>query len=105
MDGTEIVQLYVSPGNKTLGLKPIQLKGFKRVNLKVGEEKRVEFLVSPQQLAQFENNKWFVLPGKYEFKIGASCTDIRGTGTIEIDGKKRLLKNGRQVFFAQTNTK
>ncbi|SFF68245.1 beta-glucosidase [Salegentibacter agarivorans] len=41
MDGTEIVQWYVSPKDKISTMKPIQLKGFQRVALKAGEKKRV----------------------------------------------------------------
>ena len=51
LDGTESVQLYVSPKDPNATMSPIQLKGFKRIDLKEGEEKMVTFEVSPQQLA------------------------------------------------------
>lgn len=100
-DGTEIVQLYVSPKNANSSMKPIQLKGFQRVDLKAGEEKAIKFLVSPEQLVQYKNDQWVVEPGKYEFKVAASCTDIRLSETIEIKGKAKILKNGRSVFFSK----
>ncbi|BAX81052.1 glycoside hydrolase family 3 N-terminal domain-containing protein [Labilibaculum antarcticum] len=100
MDGTEIVQLYVSPKDATSTMKPIQLKGFQRVELKVGEEKQITFKFSPEQLAQYKNSQWIVEGGKYEFKIGSSCTDIQLSKEIEIKGSNRILENGRNVFFS-----
>ncbi len=100
VDGTEIVQLYVSPKYEGTTMKPIHLKGFQRVELKAGEEKSVSINVSPQQLAQYMDEQWVVESGTYEFKVGASCTDIRLSGTIEITGEDRILENGREVFFS-----
>lgn len=100
-DGTEIVQLYVSPTDENSNMKPIQLKGFQRVDLKAGEEKSIKFLVSPEQLVQYKNDQWIVRPGKYEFKLAASCTDIRLSGTINIQGDAKILENGRSVFFSK----
>ena len=100
-DGTEIVQLYVSPTDENSNMKPIQLKGFQRVDLKAGEEKSIKFLVSPEQLVQYKNEQWIVEPGKYKFKLAASCTDIRLSGTINIQGDAKILKNGRSVFFSK----
>ncbi|MDO6761281.1 glycoside hydrolase family 3 N-terminal domain-containing protein [Tamlana sp. 2_MG-2023] len=104
-DGTEIVQLYVSPVDKNSTMKPIQLKGFQRVALAKGEEKIVIFKVSPEQLVQYENAKWLVESGAYQFKIGASSTDIRLSGTIHLEGEDLILKNGRRIFFSENEIK
>lgn len=100
MDGTEIVQLYMSPKDANSIMMPIQLKGFQRVELKVGEEKQVTFKFPPEQLAQFKNSQWIIEGGKYEFKIGSSCTDIHLSQEVEIKGSNRVLENGRNVFFS-----
>lgn len=99
--GTEVVQLYVSPTSANATLKPIMLKGFQRVTLAAGQEKEITFKVSPQQLAQYKNNQWLIESDVYEFKIGASSTDIRLSGTIDITGDDLLLPSGRQVFFSK----
>lgn len=100
MDGTEIVQLYVTPKNPNTTMKSILLKGFQRVELKAGEAKKVTFKVSPQQLAEYKNREWIVEAGNYEFKIGASCTDIKLQGIIELKGENYIMNNGREVFFS-----
>ena len=99
--GTEIVQMYVSPKDKNSTLLPIQLKGFKRVELKKGEEKKVTFKISPEQFAQYLNNEWVINPENLEILIGASSTDIRLKGDFEMNGKKQILENGRSVFFSK----
>lgn len=101
VEGTEIVQLYVSPVDKNSTMKTIQLKGFQRVSLKSGEKKKVTFKVSPQQLVQYKKDQWIVESGKYEFKIGASSTDIRQKGIIEFKGDNLILEKGRQIFFSE----
>jgi beta-glucosidase len=101
VDGDEVVQLYVSPVDTNSTMRPIQLRGFQRVSLKAGEEKKITFNVSPQQLAQYKNNKWAVENGYYEFKIGASSTDIKLKGVIELKGENTFLNRGREVFFTK----
>ena len=50
-DGDEVVQLYVSLPESELR-KPIRsLQGFKRIHLKAGETRTVEFVLQPQQFA------------------------------------------------------
>ena len=82
-------------------MKPIQLKGFKRVTLKSGKEKQVVISLSPEQLVQYKNDQWTAEGGEYEFKIGASSTDIRLTETIEISGEDKILPDGRSIFFSK----
>jgi len=96
--GTEIVQLYVSPSSGQ-PLKPIQLKGFARVFLQAGESKTLSFHVSPQQLAYYSDGRWIVEPGDYEFKIGASSSDIRLKGICELTGEPRRIAY-RDIYFS-----
>ncbi|MDW7691185.1 glycoside hydrolase family 3 N-terminal domain-containing protein [Flammeovirgaceae bacterium SG7u.111] len=102
MDGAEIVQLYVSPVDESSSMDPIQLKGFKRVNLKAGKKKTVVFTVFPQQLMHYLEEGWKVEAGSYEFKIGASSVDIPLSGTIQLEGDDLLLEN-RNTFFSTSS--
>jgi beta-glucosidase len=49
-DGDEVVQLYVS-NPREFATPVLALKGFKRIHLKAGESKTVEFTLSPQDLS------------------------------------------------------
>jgi beta-glucosidase len=71
MDGDEVVELYV----KTLDAKmpvPIHaLQGFKRIFLKIGEKKTVEFDLKPEQLSIINNkNQRVVEPGRIQLYVG-----------------------------------
>ena len=51
-DGDEVVQLYVShPQNKNVCIPLCALKGFMRIHLKAGEERKVDFTLRPEDLA------------------------------------------------------
>lgn len=100
VDAEEIVQLYVSPLDRSAKLKPIQLQGFKRVALKAGESKRVSFKVSPQQLGYYMNNEWNVDPGRYMIKIGASSADIRAEKELDLTGSEISMPL-RTAYFAE----
>lgn len=100
MAGEEIVQLYLSPADKSIPIKPIKLVGFGRVTLKCGESKRVKFRMSPQQLGYYENGKWNIQPGNYLIKLGASSTDIKEEAILELKGEKVVLAL-RNVYFSE----
>ncbi len=50
-DGVEIVQLYVNQRGTSVARPVRELKGFRRVPLRVGESKRIEFVLGKQELA------------------------------------------------------
>ena len=102
-EGEEVSQLYIS---SALGLSrhvAIELKGFTRVKLQPKETRKVTVLLSPHQLAIYntKDNTWEIKPGTYQIKVGASSTDIKLKGDIELTGETLELKS-RKVFFSET---
>jgi beta-glucosidase len=55
MNGEEVVQLYVSNENKTIKAPLKALKGFKRISLKAGESKIVQFQLTPENLSTVDD--------------------------------------------------
>jgi len=101
-DGAEVAQLYVSANGLSMPRPPLQLQGFKRLELKKGETKRLTFFVSPQQLAFYSNDMNLVIePGEYTFKVGASSTDIRFEQTVDLQGGVQKIGQ-KEVFFSET---
>jgi beta-glucosidase len=87
-DGDEVIQLYIKDvkSNKWMAIK--QLRKFKRVNLKKGETKKIEFKLNPKlDMRYYEPMKqnYMVEPGDFEIQIGASSSDIRLKKTIEVE--------------------
>lgn len=86
--GDEVVQLYVSPLDRSAKLKPIQLQGFARVSLNPGESKTVTITMHPEQLGYFVGGHWAIDPGRYMIKVGASSQDIRLEQEIVLTGSQ-----------------
>jgi beta-glucosidase len=71
--GAEVVQLYIRDlvGSVTRPVK--ELKGFDKIYLEPGEEKRVEFTISSDDLAFYTRAMTFKAePGDFEVFIGGS---------------------------------
>lgn len=79
-DGAEVVQLYISDSKSSLPRPIKELKAFKKVFLKTGEEKEVTFTIDKTSLSFFDDKKhdWVAEPGDFEALIGSSANDIRG---------------------------
>lgn len=79
-EGAEIVQLYVSDSKSSLPRPLKELKSFKKVTLKAGEEKTVDFTIDKSALSFFDADKheWVAESGDFEAIVGASSTDIKG---------------------------
>lgn len=84
IDGDEVAQLYVKIENAKYPVPLAALQGFKRINLKAKETKKVQFVLTPAQLSQIDdNNNRLVLPGVYKLMLG-------GSSPLK-DGKNMLL--------------
>ncbi len=89
VEGKEVAQLYTSKKNSSI-FRPVQeLKGFQKISLKPGEQKKVEFSLPVQELAFYntEGSTWQVEEGEYKFRIGSSSRDIRLTEEIQVTSK------------------
>ncbi|WIF95786.1 glycoside hydrolase family 3 N-terminal domain-containing protein [Caminicella sporogenes] len=75
-DGTEIVQLYINDIYSSVTTPIKELKGFKRINLKAGEKKRVSITIPVSSLTLINSEcKSIVEPGEFEIMIGSSSMD------------------------------
>ncbi len=76
--GDEVVQVYISMLDKPEHWPVRKLAGFKRVSLRSGESKRVEFELAPKDIATVnENGERLVEAGTYRVTVGGSQGDAR----------------------------
>jgi len=77
--GEEVVQLYVRHLSSPVPQPLHSLAGFKRVALKIGESKDVEFDLPATALRYWSESKddYVVPTGQFEIQVGASSADIR----------------------------
>lgn len=74
--GEEVVQLYIRDVFSSVTRPVKELKGFKRISLKPGETKTVEFILTPEHLAFTNIDKKFVVEsGDFEIMVGNSSRD------------------------------
>ena len=75
VDGTITVQLYIHDKVASLARPVKELKGFKKVFLKAGEEQKVTVTIDEQTLTFFSaNNKFEAENGEFEVFIGQDST-------------------------------
>ena len=85
--GKEVVQLYIAPPHSRLRRPHKELKGFDKPDLKPGEDKELHFTLSCRDFAYYDPEfaDWVVDPGIYRIIIGASSSDIRLSGEVQIE--------------------
>jgi beta-glucosidase len=84
--GAEVVELYMHDGHSKIDRPVRELKGFRRVELKPGEEQTVRFTLDRAALSYWSPGKkaWVAEPGRFDIQVGASSRDIRLRGTLEL---------------------
>ncbi len=87
-DGEEVVQLYVGLPNAIVFRPEKELKGFKKVFIKAGERKEVEIPFDDKTFRYWnvKTGKWEIEEGNYQIMVGASVSDIRLSGNLEMKG-------------------
>ena len=84
MDGDEVVQLYIRDKVSSVTRPVKELKGYKRVHLKVGETKNVIFEINPESLAFYDiDMKYVVEPGSFNIMTGSS-SHSKSLKTVEL---------------------
>jgi beta-glucosidase len=85
-DGAEVVQLYTSQTVCSVIRPTKELKAFKKVFLKAGEEKTVELNVKVKDLAFYDEKTaaWKVEAGEFVLHLGTSSRDITDLLKIQV---------------------
>ena len=84
--GTAVVQLYVRFPDAA-DEPPSQLRGFGKVELRAGKRKRVaKMLLDASSFSTWSTaeNRWTVVPGRYELRAGTSSRDLTAPVTVSV---------------------
>ena len=84
--GKEIVQLYVNDEQSGVIRSIKELKGFEKVSLNPGEEKKIAFVLDKRSFAYYntEISDWYTEYGKYNILVGASSRDIKLKASVYV---------------------
>ena len=86
--GDEIVQLYIRDLVSSVTRPIMELKDFRRISLRPGESKTVEFVITPDKLSFLDlNMKSIVEPGWFDLMVGTSSVKYE-TVKLEVRGTK-----------------
>ena len=84
-DGEEIVQLYLRDKVGSIARPVKDLKDFKKISLRAGETKTVQFIIDKEKLSFYNQQlDWVAEPGEFDLMIGASSSDIRLNAEFEL---------------------
>jgi len=84
-EGDEVVQLYIHKRVSSVSRPVKDLRGFKRITLKPGETRTVDFILTKEELAFYDAEMNFTVePGIYEVMVGGSSEDIRLRGEFQV---------------------
>ena len=87
VDGAEVAQVYVTDKESTIYRPKKELRGFKKVFIKAGEEAEVSVELSKRAFAFWNVNAddWCVESGDFDILVGASSRDIRLTASVNVE--------------------
>ncbi len=90
--GSEAVQVYVGQKGSRVTRPERELKAFKKVYLKPGEEQEITFTLNKEAFAYYEPlvHDWFVESGEYDIHVAASSRDIRLSDSVKVTGTVKL---------------
>lgn len=76
-EGDEVVQLYLRDVYSSLSRPVKELKGYKRITLKPGERKRVEFILAERELSFLNRHmEYAVERGTFEVMVGGNSVNV-----------------------------
>jgi len=79
-DGEEVVQLYIGDPVASISQPVKKLKAFKKVLIKKGETKEVNFNIGIEELKYYNSNLYRVAdPGEFNLYIGTNSDNVRKT--------------------------
>lgn len=87
-DGAEVAQLYVGKKDAKVFRPEKELKGFKKVFLKVGESARIKIFFDDKTFRYWNTrtDQWEKEGGSYTIMVGTSCLDIRLSAEVDVAG-------------------
>lgn len=92
--GKEAVQLYVSPPARET-IRPVrELRGFDKIELEPGEEKKVVFTLDMRAFAYWneEIHDWYTDSGEYLVQVGKNAGEMLLSAPVEVSGTRKIPK-------------
>lgn len=91
--GKEVVQIYTRFLDTVGSPEPLQLSGFKKIELLPGQTKKVEIKLDPKSFESFDvtTDQWIQQNGRFELFVGESCLNKNLSTIINIKTTKSTI--------------
>ena len=85
-EGAEVAQVYVADDHSPVERPAKELKGFVKIKLKAGEQRRVEVMLDQRDLSYYDVNSkgWSATPGQFAVLVGSSSENIQLQGSLAL---------------------
>lgn len=85
-EGAEVAQVYIRQEKSTLPRPDKELKAFRKISLKPGEQRTITLTLDEDAFQYYSDvqNKWVLEPGNFEVLIGSSSRDVRLNGKVKL---------------------
>ncbi len=85
--GAEVIQVYARRASSEISRPEQELVGFTKVQLEPGASTRVDIALDERAFAHYcpHARDWLVESGHFQLRVGSSSTDIRLTGTVDVE--------------------
>lgn len=85
-EGAEVAQVYVRQERSALPRPDKELKAFRKVSLRPGEQRTITLTLDEEAFQYYSDvqNKWVLEAGNFEILIGSSSRDIRVNGKVKM---------------------
>jgi len=100
----EVVQLYVTDTESSLMRPKKELKHFTKVELKPGQTKEINFVLSARDFSYFDShrNMWVAESGEFVISVGSSSRDIRLAESVVLNSTQQIpLSFDEYTFFRE----
>ena len=103
--GKEVVQAYIRDVTSTIMTPNKQLKGFQKVSLQAGEEKRITIRIPVHELYLTDNfGNHYLEPGEFEIHIGTSSDQIYHKMSVWVGDRKASFAEEASLCIPATKT-
>ena len=103
--GKEIAQLYISQENPKTFKSKKELKGFEKIELEAGEEKKISITLNNDSFEYYnpEIKRWAIEEGTYKILIGKSSRDIELEDKIFIKSNDKNIEKEYPIKYYKGN--
>jgi beta-glucosidase len=101
--GKEVIQLYLTDTQSSLQRPPKELKRFKKIALKPGEEKTVTFKLESRDFSYYDavRKMWIAESGEFVISAASSSRDIRLSKPVTLQSTQKVhLAFDEYTFFS-----